>query len=306
MSELASEPSASGVDPQVQVILDYMAGNATVPLAEMTPEQLRAGMESTAMARSDDGLAAVEDTSIAGVPVRVYRPNDVRTSGTVVFFHGGGFTVGSIHSHDALAAQLAVASASVLVSVEYRLAPEHPFPAAVDDCWAVTQAVSGPVAVVGDSAGGNLSAVVALLARDAGVAVVQQSLLYPVVHLGGDYPSRHENANGYMLTAEAITYFDDKYLSRPDDAKDWRASPMLADLHGVAPALVVTAEFDPLRDEGELYGRKLAEAGVPVVVHRYDGMIHGFAQFPVTQAAELVDEVGAAIRDGFKTAGALD
>jgi acetyl esterase len=292
------------IDPQVQMILAAMGTQDPVPMSEVMPGLMRTRLDSTATPRRDIGLARVEDSTIATVPVRTYTPDELGTPGVVIFLHGGGFTVGSLVSHDALAARLTVATGSRLVSVAYRLAPEHRFPAAVEDCWAVTQSLAAegkPIALVGDSAGANLATVVALKARDAGVPIAHQTLLYPAIDLraGATYPSRIECGDDYLLTSEMRKWFDGHYLESPADAEDWRAVPLLADLGGVAPALVITAQYDPLRDEGELYGRRLGASGVATVVHRYEGMIHGFAQFPVTQADDVVREAAGAIRDSF-------
>ena len=158
------------------------------------------------------------------------------------------------------------------------------------------------LAVAGDSAGGNLAAAVALVARDQGPAICFQALVYPVVDHLTDWPSYAENAEGYMLERTSVAWFTSQYLASDADAADWRASPIRAtDLAGLPPALVITANFDPLRDEGEAYGRRLGEAGVPVVVHRYDGMIHGFFGMPgIDQGEVAVDEVATALRDAFK------
>ena len=294
------------LDPQIGPILEAMAGRAASE--PITPEQMRLGMELTATPRSDDGLTGVEDLAIAGVACRCYRPAVEVAPAVIAYFHGGGFVVGSINTHDAFCARLAATAGMTVVSVEYRLAPEHRFPAGLDDCYAVTRALveeGNAVAVCGDSAGGNLAAAVALLARDAGVAIIHQALIYPVVDPEGEgYASRTENGTGYLLTTEMMHWFHAHYLRTDADKADWRVAPLRADLAGVAPALVVTAQYDPLRDEGEQYGNKLAEAGVPVVVHRYDGMIHGFGIMPVTQADDLLDELATAIRDAARTAPA--
>jgi acetyl esterase len=195
------------------------------------------------------------------------------------------------------------------VAVDYRLAPEHPFPAAVDDAvaalsWVVEHADElgidpDRVAVGGDSAGGNLAAVTALWARDRGIALRLQLLIYPVVDFSeGDYPSRTENATGFLLDEQSMQWFVDHY-AQDTERTDWRLTPMLAERHdGLAPALVITAEFDPLRDEGEAYGAKLVAAGVPATVTRYDGLIHGFFGMGsiIPAARPAVDEAGATVR----------
>jgi acetyl esterase len=239
-------------------------------------------------------MAGVEDLEIPGpagnqIPVRVYTPTTGQSlRPLVVYFHGGGFVIGNIDSHDATCRELAHLAEAVVVSVDYRLAPEHAGPAAAEDCYAATRwvadnaaALGGDplrLAVAGDSAGGNLAAVVPLIARDrGGPPIAFQLLIYPVTDLTMSQPSMEENAEGYMLTAAGLRWFYDHYLGGAGDPKDAVLSPLFAsDLSGLPPALVLTAEFDPLRDEGEAYAARLIAAGVPVAVKRYDGLIHGF------------------------------
>jgi acetyl esterase len=204
-----------------------------------------------------------------------------------VWYHGGGFVIGDLESADRTCRKLAIGTGALVVSVDYRLAPEHPFPAGPDDCfaalrWIVDNAASlggdsSRLAVGGDSAGGNLAAVVALQARDQGVALRHQLLVYPVTDCTMSSTSYDENAEGYLLTRDSMDWFVVHYLSAGADAKDPRVSPLYADdLRGVAPALVITAEFDPLRDEGEAYAERLRDAGVEVETRRFDGQVHGF------------------------------
>jgi acetyl esterase len=241
-------------------------------------------------------VASVEDRSITGsageIPVRVYRPADdgVPRPG-VVYFHGGGFVICDLDTHDGACRHLANAVDAVVVSVDYRLAPEHRWPAAADDAFAATQWVAAHadelgvdadrLAVAGDSAGGNLTAVVAQMARDrAGPALVFQLLVYPVIDLSAtrsEHASQTENARGYFLTVDQMEWFREQYLATDADGEEAYASPIKAgSLVGLPPACVVTAEMDPLRDEGEAYGRALRAAGVPVEIHRAPGMFHGF------------------------------
>lgn len=286
------------VDPPIQQLLDLMAAQGSGGITAGTPTEARAMMTTmTAMlnAAFPDGprvpVGAVVDTEVAGVPVRVYRPDGAGGPvPTTVMFHGGGFVIGDLESHDDQARMLVVATGGVVVAVDYRLAPEHPFPAPVDDCEAVTRAVledigsyggdPARVGVAGDSAGGNLSAVIALRLRDEpGAAPLRAQLLwYPAVDMVDDdtYASRQENAEGYFLTAEDMIWFGEHYLG-DRDRTDPSISPLKAtSLAGLPPAVVATAQFDPLRDEGEAYAAALDKAGVQVVVHRYDGLIHGF------------------------------
>jgi acetyl esterase len=267
----------------------------------------RYGEQPTDVARQvmEDGAPALfgpfepvayEDTAIPGpggpIPVRIYRP-DIRI-GTLVYFHGGGWVLGNIKTADAVCATLAHRAGATVISVDYRLAPEHRFPAAVEDAWAATTwahdrraelGSAGRLAVGGDSAGGNLSAVVARHARDQGIEVALQLLVYPVTDADLDTGSYRDNASGYWLTRDGMAWFWDQYV--PDgDRFHPDASPLRADdLSGVAPALVITAEFDPLRDEGEAYAERLAQAGVDVTLRRYDGLVHGFFRCPAVMAA---------------------
>ena len=283
------------LDPVIASVLDMMAASGAKSIASGTPEQAREGFRAMTVGMRDPAsLAQVGEVSartITGpageLPVRVYRPLADGPHPTIVFFHGGGYVIGDLDTHDDHARLLCRDVDAVVVSVDYRLAPEAPFPAGLQDCvaayrWVVEHAadLGGDVtrlAVAGDSAGGNLSAATAVAARDAGLPLAAQLLIYPGVDFveSQDHPSRIENASGYFLTAEDMAWFGDHYLqgSAPEDP---RASVLRADLTGVAPAVVGTAEYDPLRDEGEAYAAALDRAGVPVVQHRYPGLIHGF------------------------------
>jgi acetyl esterase len=230
----------------------------------------------------------------------------------MAFFHGGGFVIGDIETHDDQARLLCRDVGMVVVSVDYRLAPEHPFPAGFEDCLAATRwvgehvdALGGDpdrIVVGGDSAGANFAATVALAARETGPKLAAQLLIYPGVDFvhEAEYPSREENAEGYLLTAEDMLWFRENYLPEGTDLSDPRASPIrAADLSGAPPAVIGTAEFDPLRDEGEAYAKALADAGVEVRLQRYDGMIHGFYGLGVhsAAAAAAVTDLNTSLRD---------
>jgi acetyl esterase len=245
------------------------------------------------------------------VRIRVYRPEGYGPFGVLVYFHGGGFVFCGLDTHDQICRMLCNRGRCVVVSVDYRLAPEHPFPAGVDDAWAVTRWVQDNaaevhgdrerVAVGGDSAGGNFAAVVALHSRAAKrqQPLKLQVLLYPSVDRRGGYPSLVENGEGFVLTTEMRAWFGRMYLPEGTAPDDWRLSPLCAPSHeGTAPAVVVTAEFDPLRDEGNAYADALRDAGVPVTHIRADGMIHGFLQYaPFHDGARgVVDQIGAVVR----------
>jgi acetyl esterase len=295
------------VDPQINSILSLLAQSGTPSLANGTPEQARAAFRlMTVDLRDPSTLApvgAVDNQQIDGphgpIPVRIYRPEASGELPTVVFFHGGGFVIGDLDTHDDHARLICHDVEAVVVSVDYRLAPEHKFPAGFDDCLAATRWAAANVdwlggdadrlAVAGDSAGGNLAAAVAIAARDEGLRLAAQLLIYPAVDFSDDdsYPSRIDNATGYFLTADDMLWFREQYV---DDRfrHDRRASVLHAsDVSGVAPAVVGVAEYDPLRDEGEAYARKLFEAGVEVLQHRFDGLVHGFyGMGPLSAAAK--------------------
>jgi acetyl esterase len=233
-----------------------------------------------------------------GVPIRAYRPAGAEKSEALpalVFFHGGGWTIGDLDTHDVLCRQLANGARCEVFSVEYRLAPEAPFPAAVEDCIAATRFVAkGPLAVGGDSAGGNLAAVVALHARDAGgPAICFQLLIYPATDQNLETESLRRNGQDYLLTRPLMERFRANYLPRAADYADWRASPALAKSHaGLPPAFVLTAGFDPLLDEGRQYAELLARAGVEVEYRDYPDMIHGFILM-----GGVLDTANAAVAD---------
>ena len=284
------------VDPQINAILQLLASTGAPSLASGTPEEARAAFRFTTVGMRDPSTLAevgsIEDREIDGpggrIPVRVYRPRSTGTAPTVVFFHGGGFVIGDIETHDDACRLICRDVDAVVVSVDYRLAPEHKFPAGFEDCLAATRwaaahidALGGDptrLAVAGDSAGGNFAAAVALAARGTGIHLAAQLLIYPGVDFTDDdtHRSRIDNAEGYFLTAEDMQWFRGHYIS-DEHALDPRASVLHAeDVAGVAPAVVGVGEFDPLRDEGEAYAKKLSDAGVEVLLHRFDGMVHGF------------------------------
>jgi acetyl esterase len=280
------------VDPQIQALLDQGAG---VPATHTLPlDVARAQYEAriALMAPAAD-IASVREQTIDGpggpLRIRIYTPHGTGPFPLLVFFHGSGFVLCSLDTHDGLCRNLGAGSGGVVASVDYRLAPEHKFPAGIEDClyatrWAAAHAPelgtdARRVAVAGDSAGGNMAAVTALRLRDeGGPALCGQLLLYPVTdyHTPGT-PSYRENAEGYGLTRDTMKWFWDHYLSDPAEGAHPHASPLRAlGSSGLPPALIITAEYDPLRDEGELYAEKLRAGGVPTSLSRYDGVNHGF------------------------------
>jgi acetyl esterase len=301
------------IDPEVQIILDQLAAVGGPAITEQTVEQVRTMFEAMAALSADaEPVAVVEDRTIPGpggtIPIRVYRPAPGLLP-ALVYFHGGGWVIGGITTHDTTCRALANRVGCVVVSVDYRLAPEHPFPAAADDACAATVWVAehardldvdpARIAVGGDSAGGNLAAVVALMARDRhGPGLAFQLLVYPVTDCGLDTASYDANAEGYLLTRDAMRWFWNHYCPGDDRMQPY-ASPLQAgDVAGLPPALVITAEFDPLRDEGEAYARRLADAGVAVDCRRYDGMIHGFLGMTrvVTESKRALDDAAGVLR----------
>ena len=281
--------------PQIQRVLQVMAEANLRPIEAMTPAEAREQMEATAQARKAEPLPVdrVRERSVAGpagdIRLRLYWPNRAALLPAIVYYHGGGHVIGSLDPHDLVARNLCAGAEALVVSVDYRMGPEHKFPAAVDDSFAALKWVHtnakelgadpNRIGVHGDSAGANLAAVVALMARDAGGPRLRlQSLVYPVADYGLVGDSYDKYAQGYdLLTRESMVWFRNHYLRSPKDAEDWRASPINApSLGNVAPAIVITAECDVLHDDGKRYTEALHRAGVPVEYKEYPGMIHGF------------------------------
>ncbi|WP_019241162.1 MULTISPECIES: alpha/beta hydrolase [Bacillus] len=250
-----------------------------------------------------DGLAGE-------IPLRIYKPEGEGLFPIIVFFHGGGFVYGNLDSHDGVCRSIVNVAEQVLVAVDYRLAPEHPFPAAPEDCYAATKWVFEhaeelkgdrlKLSVVGDSAGGNLSAVVSIMAKERKeFTIAKQVLLYPVTDYcqPNSYASYHKYGRGYFLTNEIMALFKSLYVPKQEDKSNYYHAPLHApDLTDLPPAFVITAEFDPLRDEGELYAKKLEESGVPVVLRREEGLIHGFFNlFGIMDSKDDIKEVYEAI-----------
>jgi len=281
--------------PQIREVLRVMAEAQLRPVEEMTPAEAREQMEATARARKAEPLpvSRVEERLIPGptgdIRLRIYWPEGAGPVPAIAYYHGGGHVIGSLDTHDFVARNLCAGTEALVASVDYRMGPEHKFPAAVEDSFAALGWVQANaeslgadpdrIGVHGDSAGANLAAVVALLARDADSPRLRlQSLVYPIsdYSLSGDSYAKY--ARGYgILTKDAMVWFRDHYLSAPEDANDWRASPIKApNLVGVAPAIVITAECDVLHDDGQRYAEALRRAGVPVDYQEYPGMIHAF------------------------------
>lgn len=307
------------LDQRIANMLEELERGEAPSISALSVADLRAIMASIVMTLSEPG-AEVETvrafdvpTAAGSVPIRLYRPLGAPPGplSALVWMHGGGFVTGDLESADPTARDLCAGAGVAVISVDYPLAPEHPFPAPPESCLAVTAWIvdhadewgldPGRIAVGGDSAGGNLAAVVSQLARSrGGPPLAFQLLVYPVVDHLASFPSVKENGEGYLLTGEAMEWFSRHYAGPANiDDRDPMMSPIYAaDLAGLPPALVITAEFDPLRDEGEAYAMRLRQAGVPVQTTRYDGMIHGF--FTMTKvtprAREAIGEAVGALR----------
>ena len=297
--------------PQAQAFLDLLVQRG-VPLTHtLSPVDARAfSRERRSVTQPQPGeVAEVRELSAPGrhgaIPLRLYRPLGASRSAVLpvlVYYHGGGWTIGDLDTHDTLCRELCNLSGCAVVAVDYRMGPEHRFPAAVDDALAATRWVrkeagalgldAGRLAVGGDSAGGNLAAVVAIAAREMGnLPIAFQLLIYPVTDMRRGHPSHQSNGQGYLLTTETITYFHDHYIADPKHDLDWRASPLLhPDLSRLPPALVLTAGYDPLRDEGLDYARALTAAGNRAVYLCFERQIHGFITM-----GRLLDEANAAV-----------
>lgn len=306
-------------EPDPELVEALETREHELPSHTLSPEAARAQRRGRHVppAKADD-VARVRDRGIEGpgghVPVRIYEPEGAGPHPAVVYFHGGGWVVGSVDSHDPLCRALTNAAAAVVVSVDYRLAPEHTFPAAAEDAYAATEWVleraaeldvdPGRIAVAGDSAGGNLAAVVALMARDRdGPGIAHQVPIYPVTDHTLAYDSYPENAE-WGPTSEAMGWFWDHYLARDVDAYNPYAAPLWArSLADLPPATVVTAGFDTLRDEGVAYAERLEEAGVDARLRHYEGMTHGFMNIlgdpDLSRARDAVGDVAADLADAF-------
>jgi acetyl esterase len=306
------------LDPQVQAFLEQLAAAGAPPLHELSVAEARQVIVALFSTQGDpEPVGAVVERTIPGaageMPARIYTPYGTGPFPVLVYLHGGGWVIGDLVAYDATCRALTNAAGCMVVAMEYRLAPEHTFPAAPEDCYAATRwvaanaaAIGGDprrIAVGGDSAGGNLTAVVAQMAQDrGGPALVYQLLVYPVTNYGYDTASYRENADGYLLTKDTMVWFWNHYLRSAADGANPLASPLRAsDLRGLPPALVLTAEFDPLRDEGEAYAMRLQEAGVSVTVKRYAGMIHGFFSLGAVldQGKQAVADAAAGLRTIF-------
>ena len=295
--------------PQAKALLDMLASAGAPPIEQLPLAEARAvRSEMIESGGPEESVAEVQNRSVPGpggpIGVRVYRPEKNQTLPALIFFHGGGFVICNLDTHDRQCRALANASGCAVISVDYRLAPEHKYPAAVDDAYAATKYIAqhaaefgvdpNRIAVGGDSAGGNLATVVSLLSRDRGGPRLKfQLLIYPLVDFYDQSPSMQQYSKDHFLTREGINWFTESYLPSREAGLEPSASPMSAsDLRGLPPAMILTAECDPLRDQGEAYARKLQGAGVPVELKRYEGMFHPFFQF-----GGILDAAKVAMKD---------
>jgi acetyl esterase len=309
------------LDPQAQRLIDAMAALNLKAVEDSTVEEARESIRTrTAALGPFEEVAAVADHRVpvarGEITVRAYSPGGQGPHPALVYYHGGGWVIGDLYTHDGLCRSLANAARCAVLSVDYRLAPEWKYPVPVDDSyaalkWAVADAARlgidpRRIAVGGDSAGGNLATVVALMAREQkGPTLVHQVLIYPVTDHDLNTRSYVENATGYVLTREGMRWFWSHYLARDVQGREPQASPLRApSLAGLPPALVITAEYDPLRDEGEAYAARLRDAGVPVTLTRYPGMFHGFVRMTkfLDQARTALDEIAGALQKAFAAA----
>lgn len=308
------------LDPQISAVLKRLEEAGVPPVEECTPEALRAGFVEAVKATFGpvDEVHSVEDRDVDGVPIRIYRPVETTEPSTaLVYFHGGGWVIGSIETHDGITRALAKRAGCVVISVDYRLAPEHQYPGALEDCWKVASWVWANaeelgldvdrIGVGGDSAGGTLATVVARKGRDVGTPFATQLLLYPVTSQLGDTPTYSLFSFGYGLTRDAMAWYWRQYLGDSDGTENPDISPSsLRDMRRLPRAIVVTAEADILRDEAETYAQRLFLAGVDTEGYRYDGMIHGFLRLPGvvdrsnTALDEIAESLAAALAKGWR------
>jgi acetyl esterase/lipase len=303
--------------PEVRALLEANEAEGAPAIETLSPVEARQAASDAlkAVAGRPEEIGRVEECRIPHperpIPIRIYTPAAQGPFPCLVYFHGGGWVVCDLDTHDAVCRAIARRAGAVVVAVDYRLSPEYKFPAAVEDCYAATEWVAANaarlavdpcrIAVGGDSAGGTLSTVMCLKSRDeGGPPLALQVLVYPVTNLASfDTPSYREFAEGYYLTRAEMEWFRGHYLARIEDAQSPYASPLLApDLRGLPAALVITAGCDPLRDEGEAYAQRLAEAGVEVTCTRYNGMIHPFFSLGgvFSQGRRAIEQVAAAVR----------
>jgi acetyl esterase len=300
------------VDPAFAELLADKRSELRAPPAHVSADDMRAGNKAYLVTAPKTPIHAVEDRVFAGpagpCPVRIYRPTSERRLPAILFFHGGGFVLGDLDTHDSICHRLAYSSGCTVIAVDYRRAPETRFPGALEDCvaalrWVAAQAASLGVdeerlALCGDSAGGNLAAATALRVARVGPRVRRLILLYPMVDPACATASMHAFARGHLLARDGVQWAWSQYLSEPADALNPLVALLHADPAAFPPTSVVTAECDPLRDEGDALAARLREAGVEIRARRYAGMVHGFAGLPqiTPVATQAIDDIAGDIR----------
>jgi len=305
------------IHPEARAAIARILASGEPPMETLAPAEARRLADARVAANGVPApeMAEVRNFNVPGpagnIPVRLYRPTARTNAPFVIFFHGGGFMLAGLHTHDSLCRFIAERAGAALLAVDYRLAPENKFPAAPEDCLAATRwALANPAALgvepgrfalIGESSGGNLTAVVAqALAKDGGPQPKLQVMIYPGLDMSTDHPSYKRLGEGFFFTEKKARYFIDHYLARPEDADDPRASPVRAtDLEGVAPAMIITAGLDPLVDEAEIYADKLRAAGVAVTYRCFEGWPHGFLFWGHTEASKQALAMAA---DGLRDA----
>jgi len=314
MTSTSQAASTRSLDASARQVLDLMANSGHPAIEDLPVPEARvaARMGFIAMQAPKVEVREVRDLQVQGadgmLPARLYRPGDAAIQPALIYFHGGGFTIGDLELYDAFCRRIAVASNCAVLSVDYRLGPEHRFPAAADDCIAATQWVAAHaaslgldaarLAVGGDSAGGNPAAVTTLALRGQ-LSIAHQLLICPLTAFDSTTESFRRCAEGYFLTAKLMSYFGGHYLNGEQDLQNWRCAPIRAErLDGLPPATVLIAGFDPLRDEGEAYAQRLEASGVPVKLIEYPGQFHDFQLVDglIPQAITAVDDLAAALR----------
>lgn len=305
------------IDFIAKAVLEQMQAANMPQIHQLTPELIRQPTDPSATSGPLEEVARVEDRYIPGpigdIPVRIYTPEGQRPFPVLVYFHGGGFVTGDLDMVDGPCRMIANRAECVVVSVDYRLSPEHKFPAPLEDAYAAVKWIaengetisvdSNRLAVGGDSAGGNLAAAVSLMAKDKnGPVISYQLLVYPTLNYSFDTESYLAFEEGYLLSTKDLEWFWNHYLQDEKDGINPYASPLLAeDLSGLPPALIIVAEFDQLRDDGEAYGKRLKEAGIPTEITRYEGMIHNFYLMPAVfpQGKEAIEQSAKALKQEF-------
>ena len=307
------------LDPQAEALLKNMEESGAPPFNKVSPAEARLMYDQgSELVRGDPPEPhSIENIDIPGkdgkIAAWVYRPSESKNLPTVVFFHGGGFVIGSLKSHDTVCRSLCIEAQCLVISIDYRLAPENKYPAALDDAWTATTWIANNIeslggdanhlAVAGDSAGGCLAASVSLLAKESGSPdICKQILVYPCTDMSARFDSHREFGDGYRLTSELLEWFYNHYFSEKDDIMHWKATPLNAqDFTQLPPTFIISAGFDPLQDEAKAYAEKLKNAGVQVKFSHYEGMMHGFITMPgvIDKAKQALSECAEELKNVF-------